>query len=114
MEANRLELRERLIKVMEDCGEEPHLYYQPDATVKLEYPCMVYHLKSMTSRYADDNPYHKIISFDITYITRSPASKVPTRMLDEQMFGFDRYYTSENLHHYAYTASNTLKEVSYD
>ncbi len=111
MEANRLELRSKLMSIMEECGEEPRLYFQPDASVTLLYPCMVYHLKTMTTRKANDKPYFKTIGFDITYITRSPMSTVPTRMLSEQYMGFDRYYTSENLHHYAYTYTNTLKEV---
>lgn len=111
MEANRLEVRGKLISIMEDCGEEPHLYYQPDASMTLQYPCMIYHLKTLTTRCADDLPYYKTIAFDITYVTRSPASKVPTRMLDEPQFFFDRYYTAENLHHYAYTTTSTLKEV---
>lgn len=114
MEANRLELRQRLSNFMEECGEIPKLYFQPPESVKLEYPCMVYHLKTLTSRKANDRPYHKMIAFDITYITRSPASLVPDRMLSEPLFAFDRYYTAENLHHYAYTYTNTLKEVSHD
>lgn len=111
MEANRLELRGILVSVMEECDEEPHLYFQPPENVKLEYPCMVYHLKTMDTRKANDKPYYKTIAFDITYITRSPASDVPTRMLSEQYMNFDRYYTAQNLHHYAYTYTNTLKEV---
>lgn len=114
MEDNRLELREKLSIFMEECGETPKLYFQPAESVKLEYPCMIYHLKTLTSRKANDRPYHKTIAFDITYVTRSPASKVPTRMLAEPLFAFDRYYTAENLHHYAYTYTNTLKEVSHD
>ena len=111
MEANRLELREKLSQFMLDCGETPKLYFQPPESVKLEYPCMIYHLRTMSSRKANNRPYHKTIGFDITYITRSHSSKVPDRMLDEPLFSFDRYYTAENLHHYAYTFTDTLKEV---
>lgn len=111
MEANRLALRDKLISIMNDCEEEPHLYFQPDASMTLLYPCMIYHLKTMTTRSADDTAYFKTISFDVTYITRSPVSRVPTRLLAEQFMNFDRYYTSENLHHYAYTYTDTLKEV---
>ena len=113
MEVNRLELRDKLSAFMVECGETPKLYFQPPESVKLEYPCMIYHLKTLTSRKANDHPYHKTIAFDITYITRSPASTVPDRMLGEPLFAFDRYYTAENLHHYAYTYTNTLKEVSH-
>lgn len=111
MEANRLELSDILSSIMEDCGEEPHLYFQPPESVKLIYPCIVYHLRTMTSKYANNQPYKVNIGYDITYITRSPTSKVPTRMVKEPLFGFDRYYTADNLHHYSYTTTNTLKEV---
>lgn len=110
MEASRLLLRSKLEGIMEECGEEPHLYFQPPESVRLAYPCMVYHLRTLTSRSADNRPYVKYISFDITYITRSPASKVPARMLEEPLFSFDRYYTAENLHHYSYTYTDNLKK----
>lgn len=114
MEGNRLELSEKLEAIMDECDETPHLYFQPPESVKMEYPCMVYHLRTMTSQYADDLPYMLSIGYDITYITRSPTSKVPVRMAKEPCFGFDRYYTADNLHHYAYTTTNTFKEVSND
>lgn len=112
MEANRQELSSRLKAVMEECGEEPHLYFQPPETVKLEYPCIIYRLSTLRNVYADDIPYNTRVSYDVTYITRSPTSTVPARLMKESLFNFSRYYTAENLHHYAYTTTNTLKEVS--
>lgn len=112
MEVNRQELSSLLSTVMEECGEQPHLYFQPPESVKMEYPCIVYHLRTMTAQYADNRPYTLAIGFDVTYISRSPTSEVPTRLAKEPLFGFDRYYRADNLHHYAYTTTNTLKEVS--
>lgn len=112
MEANRKELSSILFSVQESCGEDPHLYFQPPEDVKLVYPCILYRLRTMTNDYADDRPYRNVIAYDITYITRSPVSKVPTELAKLPGFGFDRYYVSDNLHHYAYTASSTLKEES--
>ena len=111
MEVSRLDVSSVLEAAMRECGEEPHLYFQPPESVKLEYPCIIYHLRTMTSQYADDRPYSIAIGYDVTYITRSPTSKVPTRLVKEPLFGFDRYYTADNLHHYSYTTTNTLKEV---
>lgn len=111
METNRLELREILTRIMEECGEEPKLYFQSPESIKLEYPCMIYKLRTMTSNHADNIPYKVNIGYDVTYITRDPTSKVPARMAREPLMGFDRYYTASNLHHYAYTYTNTLKEV---
>lgn len=114
MEINRNELSNRLKEIMTDCGETPNLYFQPPETVKLVYPCIIYRLSTSVNRYADNVPYSTSIAYDVTYITRSPTSSVPTCLMKEPLFRFSRYYTAENLHHYAYTASSALKEVSND
>lgn len=110
MEVNRKELSAKLSSLMEECGEEPKLYFQPPESVKLEYPCIVYHLRTMTSQYAEDAPYKVNVGFDITYITRSPTSQFPAKIVKQPQIGFDRYYTSDGLHHYAYTFTDTMKE----
>ena len=112
MEGNRVELSNRLKELMIECGEEPHLYFQPPETVKLEYPCFIYKLSSPSSSYADNRPYVMSVSYDVTYITRAPNSVMPTKLMKEPRFRFSRYYTADNLHHYAYTSTNTLKEVT--
>lgn len=110
MEVNRKEVHEILEDAMRDCGETPLLYYQPPESVKMAYPCIVYRLADLTTLYADDTPYWRVIRFDITYITRSPTSKVPDALSLLPQFAFDRYYTFENLHHYAYNATFSMKE----
>lgn len=110
MEVNRIEVRNRLSDIMTECGEEPHLYFQPNESSRLTYPCMIYHLKTLTTRSANNRPYYNQVSFDITYITRSPVSDVPMKMLEDPMFSFDRYYTAENLHHYSYTTRDSIKK----
>ena len=112
MEVNRLELSDLLESIMDECDETPHLYYQAPESVKMEYPCFVYRLRTMPVQYANDKPYKLNVGYDVTYITRSPTSKVPERMLKEPTFSFDRYYPADNLHHYAYTTISSLKEVT--
>lgn len=110
MEVNRIELHGILQDVMVAGGETPLLYYQPPESVKLAYPCIIYKLADLTADYADDVPYRRAIRFDITYITRSPISSVPDVLSLQPQFAFDRYYTFENLHHYAYNATFSTKE----
>lgn len=110
MEVNRKELRELLSAAMEDCGETPKLYYQTPENMKLEYPCIIYKLRTITASYADDRPYKLNVGFEFSYITRSPTSQVPARLAKEPMVGFDRYYVAENLHHYVYTSTTSIKE----
>lgn len=110
MEANRNELSNLLHRILFECGEDENVYFQPPETVKLKYPCIIYQLRTMTSDYADDVPYRSTIGYDVTYITRDPMSDVPVKLLSSPQFAFDRYYAFENLHHYAYTTTSTLKE----
>lgn len=111
MEGNRLVLHSLLTEVMEECGETPSLYYQPPESMRLTYPCFVYHFDSFQNRNADNVKYTTRVSFDVTYITRSPTSRVPSRTNKIPLMSFDRYYTADNLHHYVYTYTNILKEV---
>lgn len=100
-----------LSEAMRLADEEPHLYYQPTPSVRLVYPCCVYHLKSMPARYADDTPYFSWLTFDVTYMTRNSASSFPTLLQQSKDFSFDRYYTADGLHHYAFIYTATSKEV---
>ena len=114
MEVNRQELHSLLVGILSTESDSPHVYFQAPESVKLVYPCILYKLRTMTSDYADDIPYVSTIGYDVTYITRSPVSTVPALLLKEQYMAFDRYYVADNLHHYAYTYTNTLKEVPND
>lgn len=110
MEANRQELRQLLLDVLEEAGETAKLYYQSPESVKLEYPCVIYKMGTFDSRYADNSPYKIVVRFDVTYITRSPTSKIPSLLVTKPGMAFDRYYVADNLHHYAYTYISNLKE----
>ena len=110
MEGNRLELHSMLNDVMEQCGEEPHLYFQPPESVKLVYPCFLYKLQTYNTRFADNDPYKIRVSYAVTYITRSPTSIVPQTLLKKHGISFDRYYVADNLHHYVYTYTSHVKE----
>lgn len=112
MADNRIDLSNLLHDVMIECGDDDNVYYQPPESMKLKYPCIIYTLRTLTSDYANNAPYRSTVSYDVTYITRNPDSQVPVKLLSLPQFAFDRYYPFENLHHYAYTTTSTLKEDS--
>ena len=43
-------------------------YFQPPATVKMVYPCIVYELNNMDTQYADDKPYSVMKGYTVTAI----------------------------------------------
>lgn len=95
---NRIDLQ----KILEDILGSKHVYFQPPETVKMEYPCIVYHLISGTTQFADNNPYHFHKRYQILVIDRNPDSKILDRIATLPMCVFDRFYTTHNLNHYAF------------
>ena len=93
----RLEFNEALLNLV------PHAYYQPPATVRMEYPCIVYDLSKIDSKYADNMSYARRRAYLLTLITRLPADSELDDIMDAFSYiRFDRHYTADNLHHYTF------------
>lgn len=100
----RAELHEALVGIL---GSE-NVYYDPPATVKMKYPCIVYSLAHMHNRSANNGPvYIRYDSYTVTFIAREPEQtrrdSVPERLLAMGGSVFDRDFTGDNLHHYVFT-----------
>ena len=84
-------------------GYCPNVYFQPPTGTLLKYPCIIYSLSKIESIHADNNPYVLGSKYDLTYITRDPDDETRYALAKLQTCKFDRAFTSDNLHHYAYT-----------
>lgn len=97
---SRLELHEELCTLL---GSR-NVYFQPPESVKLQYPCIIYHFSSPAVRHADNKLYMYYPQYELTLITRDPD----TVIRDEIVYHFplcsiDRFFTNDNLNHYTYT-----------
>lgn len=79
-----------------------NVYFQPPSTVKMEFPCIVYEISAPDDEHADNQIYIDRLRWKVTLITRSPKPKEFTRLRYVQSCVFDRHYTADNLHHYAF------------
>lgn len=80
-----------------------NVYFQPPASVKLKYPCIIYELDDIEKLNASDIGYKIDHRYSITYITKDPVDNVIDELVKLQMCVFERYFVSDNLHHYNYT-----------
>ena len=80
-----------------------HVYFQPPESVKLIYPCIIYEIRSGDTVYANDLPYRFDYSYNITVIDPDPDSEIPLEVAKLPMCKMDRFFTSDNLNHYAFT-----------
>lgn len=80
-----------------------NVYYQPPESIKMSYPCIVYHLNDAMNIHADDINYNVKKRYTITYISSNPDNDLVKRMLDTfQYCSFDRWYAADNLNHFVY------------
>lgn len=96
----RLELHEKLIALL----GSSRAYFQPPESLKLEYPCVVYELSDVSTKKANDKLYLHKKRYDLLYITKAADDVTYDKILHNfELVTFDRYYRSDNLHHYAIT-----------
>ena len=93
--ASRLELQSKL----EELNGNRNVYYQPPASVRMEYDAIRYSKKDITSTFANDKMYSKQNCYEVIVISRKPDSIVVDKLLELPLVSFDRRYVADNLYH---------------
>lgn len=91
------------MKLVDILGSD-HVYFQPPASIRLEYPCIIYRRGNAATRFSNNMPYNFTKQYDITYITKDPDDPMVDKIaLAFQMIEHDRFYTADNLNHDVFT-----------
>lgn len=99
MSKARLDLQEFL----EILKGDRNVYFQPPASVKMNYPAIVYKLSDINNTNANNSPYIQDTAYQLIYITKNPDDVMIKTLSKLSMCNFDRHYTADNLNHYSYT-----------
>lgn len=89
--------------MLEEAICSKNVYYQPPESIRLVYPCIVYNLNSILKLTANDKAYKINKSYQVTRISKLADDPAVDRILELPYCSFDRYYVSDNLHHYVFT-----------
>lgn len=96
---------DELIDKLTELVDTGKVYFQPPASIKLEYPCFVFHRTDAYQSYANDSNYVFMPSYRVTYINRSePDPEMIKKVKDA--FRYCRYTGHgiiDNLHHDYFT-----------
>ena len=79
-----------------------NVYFQPPASVKMKYPCIVYESQAMTTRHANNFPYSILDRYRVIVIDKDPDSKIPKKIAGLQGARAAQPYDSDNLHHWPF------------
>lgn len=93
--APRLELQ----TLLEGLLESDHVYFQPPASIQMQYPCIVYHRYDALNKFAGNKPYSRTKRYQVTVIDRDPDSDVPDKVASLPMCTLNRFFTADNLNH---------------
>ena len=96
--AQRLDLQAKLISIL----NSNNVYFQPPASIQLNYPCIIYKRDNAVVKHADDKPYYARTKYLITIIDKNPDSEIPNKVAKLPLCIFDRFYTVDNLNHDVY------------
>ena len=93
--ANRLDLQAEL----EELLGSRNVYFQPPASVRINYPAIVYTRSDIDNTFADDSVYMQSHFYEVTVIDEDPDSKIVETVSKLPTCRFSRHFTSENLNH---------------
>jgi hypothetical protein len=81
-----------------------NVYFQPPASVLMQYPAIRYTLKDIRTKSANNSSaYVMSTGYECVLILREPDTKYLPQIFQIPYCKFDRYYRSDNLHHYSFT-----------
>lgn len=93
--APRLQLQALLELILENTN----VYFQPPASVKMQYPCIVYKRDNAKTEFAGNKPYTHNRRYMVTVIDRDPDSEIPDKIAELPKCNTLRFFTANNLHH---------------
>lgn len=96
--AQRLDLHAYLVFLL---GSE-NVYFQPPASVQMEYPAIVYERDRRVVQHADNAPYAQTKRYQVTFIGRDPDSEIPEKLAAMPLSSFDRHFATAGLNHDAF------------
>lgn len=76
-----------------------NVYFQPPATVNLNYPCIIYKRSDIDTVFADDKPYITSKQYQVTIIDPNPDSLILDKVAQLSKCIFVRHFTADNLNH---------------
>ena len=96
---SRIELQDLLENIL---GSH-NVYFQPPASVHIDYDAIVYSRKNIENTFANNSVYKQNDAYEIIAIYEDPDSDLPRKLSKLPMCSFDRHYTADNLNHDVFT-----------
>lgn len=91
--------RPNLQTMLEEILGSRNVYYQPPASVRMNYPAIVYKRSRIDNTFAGNSVYKQEHAYDVTVIDYNPDSEIVDRISKLPLCSFVQHFTSDNLNH---------------
>lgn len=95
--------RQQLQQLLESLLGSRNVYFQPPASLRMQYPCIVYSRDTIDTRFADNKPYGRKTRYQVTYIDQNPDSIMTEKIADLPLCTYKTFFTADNLNHDVFT-----------
>ena len=95
----RLELQ----ALLEGLLGSKNVYFQPPATVRMQYPAIVYSRSRIEDEFANNLVYKRAIAYEITVIDKNPDSEIVEKVSFLPLCKHGRHYTADGFNHDVFT-----------
>lgn len=99
---DRMSLHEKLVEAL---GSD-HVYFQPPASVRMEYPAIRYERDRIDNRHSNNEPYMQNTAYKVTLICFDPDDKLVERVSKLEKCRHTRFYVMDGLNHDVFTIYN--------
>lgn len=94
--------RLNLDAIFEELLGSNEVYFQPPASVKMQYPAIVYRRYNINNAHADDGVYKQSLEYEVIVIDRDPDSEIVMKVSRLPRCRHERHYTADGLNHDAF------------
>jgi len=91
--------RKELHELLENVIGNSNVYYQPPASVMMQYPAIVYSRTNISNTYADNLAYKQRYAYNVIVIDYAADSEIVAKVAKLPMCRFNRHYVADNLYH---------------
>jgi hypothetical protein len=88
--------------ILESLLGSRNVYFQPPASVTMQYPAIVYSLATIDNTFANNIVYTQERAYQITVVDKNPESAISSRVSKLAKCRFNRFFVSDNLNHWVY------------
>lgn len=97
---DRLDLQAKFEEIL----ESRNVYFQPPASLLMQYPAIRYELKDFQNKSANNSAtYISSTGYECVLIMKEPDTEYLQKIFQIPYCKFGRYYRADNLHHYTFT-----------